>query len=443
MLTREQNETLTRTGPGTPMGALFRRFWIPALLAREVAERDGPPVRVKLLGEDLIAFRDSEGRVGLTEARCPHRGANLFFGRNEECGIRCAYHGWKFDVNGNCLDIPTMTRDAGTYEHLRARVKIVAYPTREWGDYIWSYLGPPDAMPELPQMEFAMVAPAHRFVSKKLQECNWAQAAEGGIDTAHFSFLHAPVGRDEDSIGTMTRGYSPRTMGQDQIRWMVNDGTPRYTVEKHDAGLVLAGARHADGDDLYWRIAQYLMPCHSFAPGTAKGEAYHGQTWVPIDDESCWIYTYTWNPERPLSDQERAAYAGGASIHAEVDEHYIPVRRRSNDYLIDLDMQRRVNYSGIKGISEQDQAIQDSQGRTHDRTREYLGPTDLGVVQFRILMLEAARDLAAGHPPAAAQYPAAYRVRSGSIVAPSGLPFSDVMMRRFGHPAGRWDIASS
>jgi hypothetical protein len=295
-------------------------------------------------------------------------------------------------------------------------------------------------MPPLPEMEFAMVPPAHRFVTKKLQECNWAQAAEGGIDTAHFSFLHAPVSSDAAAIGTMTRGYAPRTMGQDQIRWMVNDGAPRYTVERHDAGLVLAGARHADGGDLYWRIAQYLLPCHSLAPGTARGEAYHGQTWVPIDDESCWIYTYTWNPERTLSEQERAAYAGGASIHAEVDENWVPIRRRGNDYLIDRDMQKRVNYSGITGISEQDQAIQDSQGRIHDRTREFLGPTDLGVARFRALMLEAARDLGDGRAPAAARMPEAYRVRSGAIVTPEGLPFDQVMRRRFGHPAGRFDL---
>ncbi len=347
MLTQEQNETLTRTGPNAPMGTLFRRFWLPALLSREIAELDGPPVRVKLLNEDLIAFRDSQNRVGLVAARCPHRGANLFFGRNEAAGIRCAYHGWKFDVSGNCLETPTIPRDAATADNLRSRVKIASYPTRDWGDYIWAYLGPPEKMPDLPEMEFAMLPPAHRFVTKKLQECNWAQTAEGGIDTAHFSFLHAPVGGNADAIGSMTRGYAPQTMGQNQIRWMVNDGAPRYTVEKHDAGLVLAGARHADGDDLYWRIAQYLLPCHSFTPGTAKGEAYHGQTWVPIDDENCWIYTYTWNPDRPLSDQERTAYAGGASIHAEVDAHFVPLRNRSNDYLVDRDMPKHFNFSGI------------------------------------------------------------------------------------------------
>src|SRR5215472_16614717 len=222
MLTKAQNETLTRTGPGTAMGALFRRFWVPVLLSRELPEREGPPVRVRLMGEDLIAFRDSEGKVGLVEPRCPHRGANLFFGRNEEGGIRCAYHGWKFDVRGRCLEVPTMPRDAPTYEHLRGRAGIVAYPTREWGDCIWAYLGPSEAMPPLPELEFALVRPAHRYVSKKLQECNWAQSAEGGIDTAHFSFLHAPVG--EAAMAALPPAYA------EQVRWMQVDGAPRYTV---------------------------------------------------------------------------------------------------------------------------------------------------------------------------------------------------------------------
>lgn len=436
MLTKEQNETLTRTGRGTEMGSLFRRFWIPVLLSRELAERDGAPMRVRLLGEDLVAFRDSSGRVGLVEPRCPHRGADLFFGRNEECGIRCAYHGWKFDAQGDCLEIPTM-KDSPTYEHLRRRVKIVAYPTHEWGDFVWAYFGPREAMPALPEMEFALVPPAHRFVSKKLQECNWAQAAEGAIDTAHFSFLHAPVG--ENAVSTLTRGYAPQTMGEKQIRWMKDDGAPRYTVVKHDAGLVLAGARHADDGDLYWRIAQYLLPSHGYAPGTAPGETYHGQTWVPIDDESCWVFTYSWNPERPLSDAERNAYGNGASIHAEVDANYVPLRNRANDYLIDRAAQKHETFSGIKGISEQDAAIQDSQGRIHDRTREILGPTDLGISQFRILMLEAARALAAGASHSALADPAAYRVRSGAIVAAATMPFEGVMQRRFGHPHGRFD----
>jgi len=433
MLTKAQNEMLTRTGPGTPMGALFRRYWMPALLSRELPERDGPPVRVRLLGEDLVAFRDSAGAVGLIAPRCPHRGANLFFGRNEAGGIRCAYHGWKFDARGQCLEMPTMDKDAPTYEPLRARAGITAYPTREWGECVWAYLGPREAMPSLPELEFALVDPAHRYVSKKLQECNWAQSAEGAVDTAHFSFLHAPVG--EAAIAKLPPGYAG------QVHWMQADGAPRYTVVEHEAGLILAGARRADAGETYWRIAQWLMPNHSLAPGGAAGQTYHGQTWVPIDEESCWVFTYSWNPERPLSEPERAAYASGAAIHSEVDAHYVPLRRRANDYLIDRAAQKEESFTGITGISEQDAAIQDSQGRIHDRTRELLGPTDLGVSNLRALMLRAARELAAGTAPKSATNPTAYRVRSGLIVTPDELCFADVMTRRFGHPSGRFDLA--
>jgi phenylpropionate dioxygenase-like ring-hydroxylating dioxygenase large terminal subunit len=435
MLTQAQNEMLTQTGPGTPMGDLFRRYWVPVLLSRELPEPDGPPVRVRVMGEDLIAFRDSAGEVGLVEPRCPHRGSNLFFGRNEAGGIRCAFHGWKFDVRGRCLEIPTMPADAPTYEHLRSRAGIVAYPTREWGECVWAYLGPAEAMPPLPELEFALVAPAHRYVSKKLQECNWAQAAEGAVDTAHFSFLHAPVG--EAAMSRLSPAYA------DQVRWMQADGAPRYTVVEHAAGLILAGARHAGAGDAYWRIAQWLMPNHSLAPGGTAVQTNHGQTWVPIDDTSCWIFTYSWHPDRPLSEPERAAYASGGAVHSEVDAHYAPLRRRANDYLIDRELQKRESFTGINGISEQDAAIQDSQGLIHDRTREMLGPTDLGVSRFRALMLKAARELAEGRAPASAFAPAAYRVRSGLVVTPETLAFDEVMIRRFGHPQGRFDLAAA
>jgi hypothetical protein len=173
------------------------------------------------------------------------------------------------------------------------------------------------------------------------------------------------------------------------------------------------------------------------------GQTYHGQTWVPIDDASCWVFTYSWNPDRLLGEAERAAFEAGGAIHAEVDDHYAPLRRRANDYLIDRAAQKHESYTGIKGLSEQDAAIQDSQGHIHDRTREMLGPTDLGVSRLRMLMLEAARDLKAGAAPPAAMNPAAYRVRSGSIVAPNTLEFDAVMTRRFGHPRGRTPGAAS
>ena len=429
MLGAADNELLTRTGPGTPMGDYFRRFWLPVLLSQEVAEPDGPPVRVKVMGEDLVAFRDTEGRVGLLDPACPHRGANLFFGRNEECAIRCAYHGWKFDVDGRCLDMPTMPPEST----LRDRVRVASYPTREWGEMIWAYLGPPALAPVLPELEFTLLPPAHRFVSKKLQQCNWAQAAEGGIDTAHFSFLHMPVtASSSEADAVMSRSSADR----DRTRWMKADGRPEFHVEGLDAGLLLGAARTADGDDLYWRVTHYLLPSHGLTPNAFAGENYHGQTWVPITDELTWVYCYTWNPERPLTDAERARLRGGQSVHAEVDARWVPVRNRDNDYLIDREDQKRRTFTGIRGVSEQDAAIQDSQGVIASRSREHLGPTDAGVIRFRRMMLQAARDLAAGREPAAARDGAAYTVRSGSAVADRRLPFADVMVARFGDARG-------
>jgi phthalate 4,5-dioxygenase oxygenase subunit len=422
MLSAEDNTLLTRTGPGTAMGGLFRRFWMPVLLAREVPVADGAPVRVRILGEELVAFRDSRGQVGLVDARCSHRGADLFFGRNEECGLRCVYHGWKFDTAGRCVDIPTMARDEGT----RARVGLTAYPTRECGDLIWAYLGPAEHEPPLPDLEFMAVSPAHRFVSKKLQECNWAQACEGALDTAHFSFLHTPL--DVPDVPPQERRHPMANA----TRWMRDDPAPVFHVVEHDAGLLLAASRRADEGDLYWRVTQYLLPNHSLAPGSAPGDIYFGQTWVPIDDRSCWVYVYTWNPERPLTDKEDHFIPGAPSVHAEVDERWVPIRNRSNDYLIDREAQRTRSFTGIVGISEQDAAIQDSQGFIADRTREHLGPTDLGIVRFRRTILDAANRLAAGHEPVAASTPRAYRVRGGGMVAPADRSVKDALTDRFG-----------
>jgi phenylpropionate dioxygenase-like ring-hydroxylating dioxygenase large terminal subunit len=436
MLSAADNELLTRTGPDTPMGELFRRFWVPALLSQELPEPDCPPVRVTLMGEELVAFRDTEGRVGLVDPRCPHRGANLFFGRNEQCGLRCVYHGWKFDVTGRCVDLPTLPPDST----FRERVRITAYPVREWGDFVWAYLGPAGPLPELPALEFALVPPAQRFVSKKLQQCNWAQAAEGGLDTAHFSFLHMPVtSKASESDEVMSRSSADR----DRTRWMRDDPMPEFQVVPHEAGLAIGASRRADGAALYWRVSQFLMPNHGLAPNAFAGENYHGQTWVPITDERCWVYCYTWNPERSLTETERQRLRAGQSVHAAVDERWVPLRNRDNDYLIDRVDQKLRTFTGIRGISEQDACVQDSQGFIVDRTREHLGPTDAAIIQFRRLMLGAVRDLRAGVEPPAARHAAADTVRSGSALADRSVRFADVMVRRFGDPVGRVARASS
>jgi phthalate 4,5-dioxygenase len=439
VLSAEDNELLVRTDRGTGMGELLRRYWLPFLLSEQLREPDGPQVRVKLLGEELLAFRDSSGRAALIARRCAHRGADLYFARNEDGGVRCAYHGWKYDADGHCVDVPTV--DPQRAQAMCARAKLTAYPVREWGGMLWAYLGPAEHCPELPHLEAALVPESHRFVSKKLQECNWAQAVEGALDTAHFSFLHQPVTRSaevfKEQAARAVRGFSPVTMSDAHVRWMRDDPRPAFHVVPHQAGLMLAASRVADDDQLYWRVSQFLMPCHGYTPSAAPGQTMHAQTWVPIDDESCWVYVYSWNPQRALTDDERASFRSGGAVYSEVDEHWIPLRNRSNDYLLDRALQKTESFVGIRGVSEQDAAIQDSQGRIADRTTELLGATDIGVVQFRRLMLESARALRQGIEPPSATLPDSYRVRAGSIVIDKAVAFEEAMIRRFGDACGR------
>ncbi len=434
MLSRADNEFLTQSGKGTPMGELLRRFWMPALLSEELPERDGPPKKIKVLGEDLLAFRDSTGKIGIVEPHCPHRGANLYYGRNEECGLRCAYHGWKFDTDGKCVDLPTSPPESSYKDTIR----LLAYPVREWADIVWVYMGPRENVPELPQLELGLVPAASRYVTKKWQDCNWVQSLEGGIDTSHFSFLHKVLATDGEQMrAAMSKAaLADQSKPDDRIRWVQNDARPRFQVLGHDVGLVIGGGRKTDGPDLYWRIAQVLLPNHAYTPAAFAGEIYYGQCWVPVDDGSCWIYSYCWQPERPLTNAERTKFAGGFNVHSEVDAGYMPLRNKRNDYLIDRAAQKHATFTGITGVSEQDAAIQDSQGPIQDRTREHLGPTDIGVGEFRKLLMGSARALARGEEPAAPRLAHRYAVRSGGWVASPDKDLATVMTERFGHPRG-------
>jgi phenylpropionate dioxygenase-like ring-hydroxylating dioxygenase large terminal subunit len=431
MLTAEENALLTQTGPETPMGSVFRSYWMPVLLAGEL-EADGAPQRVRLLGEDFLAFRDSEGRVGVVSPRCAHRGANLFFGRNEQCGLRCAYHGWKFDVHGQCVDVPTAEPEIA--KTLKPKAAIRALKVQEYGDIIWAYLGD-DTPPPLPKLEFAELPPQHRFVSKKLQQCNWAQAVEGGLDTAHFSFLHTNF-KDGERVPLMPQKPGDNEPKKARYRWLVEDTTPKYNILQHASGLVFGASRKADNDQRYWRITQFMMPNHSLAPNSFPGENSQGNTWVPVNDESCWIFCFAYNIEKPFSDEDRKRMAAGQGIFATVDDNFVPIRNRNNDYLIDRNLQRNSNFTGITGIAEQDAAIVDSQGLIADRSQEMLGKTDLGVVRFRQMMLNATRDLTAGKLPHGVHAPDAYLVRSGDAMSEDGAPLTDVLEARFGDKGG-------
>jgi len=427
MLSADDNRALTQTGRGTPMGEYFRRFWQPVALSEELAAPDSPPVRVTVMGEDLIAFRDSAGAVGLVDPRCPHRGADLFFGRNEECGIRCAYHGWKFDVTGRCVDLPNATPSAAFLN----TVKITAYPTREFGDIVWAYLGP-GAPPEIHALEFGLVPPASRYVMKKLQYCNWAQSIEGGLDASHFSFLHMPA----PSLASDANPNSPA--GEQRLRWIREDPQPAFSFLDHEVGFVYGAARRAAPGQLYWRTAQFMVPNHATTPSTQPGETYYGYTFVPIRDDACWIYTYAWNPERPIDPEERAKFPRGYNVIPEVDARYVPLRNRDNGYLQDRDEQKHRTFTGVRGIAEQDAMAQEGQGGgIADRTREHLTAGDAAIVRFRRVVLQGAKALAVGVEPPAASDAAAYTRRSGSAVERDDIPFEEMMMKRFGDTTGR------
>ena len=434
MLSIEDNALLTGTGADTPMGQYFRRFWQPVALAEELPEPNGAPLRVNIMGESLVAFRDTEGRIGLLDGRCPHRGAELFFGRNEECGLRCVYHGWKFDVAGKAVDLPNIPPGARHHD----TVAVKSYPTREQGGIVWAYLGPsaeflPDGrLPELPQLEFTQVGAAHRYVTKQYVDCNWAQIMEGDLDTSHFSFLHMPA----PSVASNENPDAPADARR--LRWIRNDPMPQFSILEHDLGFVVGGMRAGDEGENYWRITQFTLPAHGTGPSTFPGETYFGFTLVPISDQSCWMYCYGWNPERAIGDEERAKLEQGHGIIATTGADYVPLRNRGNDYMIDREEQRNVSYTGVKGLAEQDLMIQESQGRIVDRSREILTATDAAVVRFRRTLLDGAKALAAsGKEPAAPWQAAAYRVRPGSWIAASGSSFEDVMLERFDDPLGR------
>src|SRR3954452_21761881 len=317
MLRKEQNDILTQTGPGSPMGQMFRCYWVPALLAQELPENECPPVRVKLFSERLLAFRDTDGRYGLIDEFCAHRGVSLWFGRNEENGLRCPYHGWKYDVTGQCVEVPSEPVESGYCK----RIKLKSYPLVERGGVLWAYMGDPEKKPALPEFEFALVAPEHRFVAKRLQECNWLQAMEGGIDSSHVSWLHRG-NLNSDPLFKGARGN----------QYNLNDAKPVFEVVEQPGGLFIGARRNAENGHYYWRITPWVMP--SFTMIAPRGNhTVHGHFWIPIDDDNCWAWSFDYRPDRELTEAEVAAMRDGKGIHVKVDENYVPLANKDNDFL--------------------------------------------------------------------------------------------------------------
>ena len=417
MLTREENERLTRVGRGTPMGELIRRFWIPFLLETDLPEPDCPPVRVTLLAEKLVAFRDSSGRLGLIGRVCAHRCADLFFGRNEENGLRCTYHGWKYDVEGQCVDMPTEDAES-TYKN---QIRLTAYPVRERAGVLWTYMGPKTHVPELPEFEWARVPESHRFSSWSFQQNNFVQAIDGGIDTVHSVYLHSGMDSHRKLDDWQEQG---RREGNPRLVHRVRTNPPKLFAKDTDFGVMIGGRYPGKGEADYWRCNVFLMPFYTMPPGAPGRKICHA--FVPVDDVTTARWVFTCNLEEPLAAREVAEMRAGSSVHVElIRGTHDPLRNRSNDYLIDREAQRTLTFTGIRGIGEQDFSVQEGMGEIVDRTREHLGTSDIGIVAMRRRLLKAAADLQEGVAPYAAFHGDVYRVRPAEVMLPSDAKWDE------------------
>jgi phthalate 4,5-dioxygenase len=426
MTTAIEGTQLTRVGPGTVMGELMRQYWIPALRSSEVA-RDGAPLRLMLLGEKLIAFRDSVGRVGVMDHRCPHRCASLFLGRNEEGGIRCIYHGWKYDVAGNCIDMPSVP----PHQDFKHKVRAKAYRTVERAGLVWVYMGS-RAEPRLPALEILDV-PEHEISVTLIQrDCNYLQALEGEIDTSHFGFLHG--------------GHvDPADLTEEEpFRHTVAIRAPQYHVADTEWGTQYAGYRAAGPGLTYWRFANFLFPFWTQVPNGEFASHVHARAWVPLDDEHTMFWFLWWKRGTSAMTLPQPAFRDGTPIGGTGRAYkFLPnttdwlgrwrlAANASNDWGIDRAAQRsNAIYSGIDGIHLQDQAITESIGPIVEHAFEHLAPSDQMITRTRRRLLMAAQALHEGGalPPGVVN-PEVYRgARSGYFVSDDKTPWREVYAR--------------
>ncbi len=386
MLSAEENDVLCRVEGDAPMGRLMRRHWIPACLSEEVAERDGAPARVRLLGEDLVAFRDTEGRIGLLDEHCPHRRASLALGRNEECGLRCLYHGWKMDVDGNVVDRPSESHEAV----LAKKVRHKAYPCREAGGFVWVWMGPPDEMREFEPPAWAPSPDVRTSIVKMHVGCNWAQVLEGAIDSAHSSTLHSTdmvPAQVERAGATAKEWLRPST-----------DKAPRLQVQRTDFGFRYVAIRrpikNASTHD-YLRITLFVAPFTVLIP---PNDLYNLSILnIPLDDTNTMFYFIAWSEGEGIAQDAWREFCG-AQVGVDLDASFRRTRTRANNYLQDREAMKLGSHTGILGIPNQDIAMWETMGPIADRARERLGASDVAIVQFRRIMVDAARKVRDGGP---------------------------------------------
>jgi phthalate 4,5-dioxygenase len=381
MLSAEENMLLTRVTGDAPMGRAMRRYWLPALLSEEVAEPDGTPVRVRLFGENLVAFRDSKGRVGLIDERCPHRLASLVIGRNEDCGLTCIYHGWKFDVDGACVDMPTEPEGYG-FKH---RMKVTAYPTREAGGMVWTYMGPPELQPPFPAFRFNTQPAGQVGIVKIGIRTNFLQTVEGAIDSAHSWFLHRGSSRDWEKRFSVSRDHSPKLEAEDTA-YGFRYAAIRKPIENAETTK-------------YVRVTLFAAPCIAFIPPPLNPDLpAHTQIFVPVDDENTMLFDVFHSQNGTPVDPVQLRSSLNAERGPDLDDTYFRHARSENLWNQDRAAMKNGSWTGIKGFQNQDIAAQESMGPIVDRSQEHLGTSDVAVIRMRRRMLELLRRLEAGEP---------------------------------------------
>jgi phthalate 4,5-dioxygenase oxygenase subunit len=423
VLSKIDNDLLCRVGPGTPMGDLMRQYWIPAVRSDELPAPDCPPVRIRLLGEDLIAFRATSGTVGLVQTACPHRGASLFFGRNEEDGLRCVYHGWKFDVSGACIDMPS----EATESNFKNKVRVHAYPTQERGGIVWANMGTRATPPPLPNLEANMLPEGQYGLYTIFQECNYMQGWEGEMDTVHQAFLHYGAERPSDTQQG-TAGY-----------YIARQRQARFSVLETEFGTSYGAYRPAEDDTYYWRIAHMMFPFYAMIPTGTLGLEVRFRAYVPIDDDHTMMWTITGkNGERPGRDGLRGTgdtQRSGREPSIEWvpngtqwNERWRITQDPMNNFGLDRELQKSGrSFSGIPGGARpQDMAVTQSMGPIYDRSREHLGTTDQLIIRTRRRMIAAARELRdEGVIPPGVDNPEFYTHRSGGVILPRNVDWWD------------------
>jgi phenylpropionate dioxygenase-like ring-hydroxylating dioxygenase large terminal subunit len=431
MLSVEDNEILTHVGPGTIMGDLLRQYWVPALLSEEVPAPDCPPVRLRLLGENLIGFRVTTGKVALIQDACPHRAASFFFGRNEEDGIRCAYHGWKFDIQGNCVDQLNEPEDT----KFESKVHATTYPCVERGGLVWAYMGPRKDPPPLPDLEPNMMVEGRGRVSPNMFNWNWFQCMENNMDTSHQGILHFGAVPLEDALDP-EKAQQAYAGPVEDLKYIVGNRATTFVVKDADFGCSYGAYRPGEEDTNYFRTMHWLFPWVTMTPVIKLGQMANCVITVPLDD----THTMSWGMSTGRFDQPAGAAqraGGGRDLLPNTKDFlgrfrlkffYDTAASGDYDFGVDRDIQKTsrtvTGYTGMPSVIVQDSAITWSQGAIVDRSKEALGSTDAMIIRVRRRLLNAAKELREhGTIPPGVDQPEMYRQRSGWAMVPKDQDF--------------------